>query len=550
MTHFDVRLVDSLEKVLPGNDPRPMVDTHIIAWPGEVVSFQVAARALDAAKYDNEKVQISINGEWSHLIRFRKVALEPVLLATYSGADDNYLTKTAAMLPDPLVPFSKDEPLQFRTLSNQWDSIWCDLTVPAGEQQLFVSADTNMGQHVADFKITVCVQVDALPEQKLLHTQWFHADCLAEYYGVEVWSEEHWRIVENHIKAAASYGINMLLTPLFTPALDTVVGGERPTTQLVEVSVSNGEYRFDFHLVDRWIDMCHRHGITEFEICHFFTQWGAAAAPKVMATVDAEYKRIFGWDTPSVGGEYTAFLRSFIPELKAYMKSKGLLEHCWFHISDEPVVETLEQWNAARLSIYDLLEDCHVIDALHDFDFYQQGYIRTPVVACDHIEPFAQAQVPGLWTYYCCSQTEEVPNRFIAMPSARNRILGILLYRYNLAGFLQWGFNFYYGQHSQWKIDPWQTADGTATWPAGDPFLVYPGRTGEVVESIRGVVLREAMQDLRLLQLAEQKMGRTAVLQLLEDSWDGGLMTMTHYPKDPQWFVKLRNMLSTAMNVK
>ena len=58
MTHFDVRLVDSLEKVLPGNDPRPMVDTHIIAWPGEVVSFQVAARALDAAKYDNEKVQL------------------------------------------------------------------------------------------------------------------------------------------------------------------------------------------------------------------------------------------------------------------------------------------------------------------------------------------------------------------------------------------------------------------------------------------------------------------------------------------------------------
>lgn len=550
MTHFDVRLVDSLEKVLPGKDPKPMEDTQIIAWPGEVVSFQIAARALDAAKYDKEKVQISIYGEWSYLVRCRKVVLEPVLLATYSGADDNYLTKTAAMLPDPLVSFSETEPLQLRTLSNQWDAIWCDLTVPAdfsGEQKLTVSADTNMGQHIADFEIIVCVQPDTLPEQKLIHSQWFHADCLAEYYGVEVWSEAHWQIVENHVKAAASYGINMLLTPLFTPALDTVVGGERPTTQLVKVSVSNGEYSFDFRLVDRWIEMCCRHGIREFEICHFFTQWGAAAAPKVMATVDGEYKRIFGWDTPSIGGEYTRFLRAFIPEFKAYMKEKGLLDHCWFHISDEPTTQNIEQWNAAKMSISDLLEGCHMIDALHEVEFYKKGYIRTPVAANDHIEPFVDAKVPELWTYYCCSQTEQVPNRFIAMPSARTRILGVLLYRYDLAGFLQWGFNFYYGQHSQWKIDPWQSADGTATWPAGDPFLVYPGKDGEVVESIRGLVLREGMQDLRLLRLAEDRLGRSAVLQLLEDSWDGGLMTMKHYPTDPEWFMKLRKMLINAI---
>lgn len=550
MTHFDVLLVDSLEKVLPGKEPRPLADTDLIVWPGEVVSFQIAARALDAAKYDKEKVQISINGEWSHLVRGRKVVLEPVLLATYSGADDNYLTKTAAMLPDPLVPFGDHEPLQFSTLSVQWDAIWFDLRVPAdysGVQKLMISADTNMGQHIADFEITICVQPEVLPEQKLLHTQWFHADCLAEYYGIDVWSEEHWRIVENHVKAAASYGINMLLTPLFTPALDTVVGGERPTTQLVKVTVSDGKYSFDFNLVDRWIEMCRNNGISEFEICHFFTQWGAAAAPKVMATVDGEYKRIFGWDTPSVGGEYTRFLRAFIPEFKAYMNSKGLLEHCWFHISDEPTTENLEQWNAARLSVVDLLDGCHMIDALHDIDFYEKGYIRTPVVANNYIEPFVDAKVPELWTYYCCSQTEEVPNRFIAMPSARNRILGVLLYRYDIAGFLQWGFNFYNGQHSQWRIDPWQTADGSGTWPAGDPFLVYPGKNGEVVESIRGVVLREGMTDLRLLQFAETKIGRGAVLKLLEESWDGGLMTMTHYPTDPEWFGKLRKTLVNAI---
>ncbi|MFR9162180.1 MAG: glycoside hydrolase domain-containing protein [Ruthenibacterium lactatiformans] len=41
-----------------------------------------------------------------------------------------------------------------------------------------------------------------LPAQTLLHTEWFHADCLASYYGVAPLSEEHWRILENFIRAA------------------------------------------------------------------------------------------------------------------------------------------------------------------------------------------------------------------------------------------------------------------------------------------------------------------------------------------------------------
>ena len=38
-------------------------------------------------------------------------------------------------------------------------------------------------------------------------------------------------------------------------------------------------------------------------------------------------------------------------------------------------------------------------------------------------------------------------NRFIAMPSGRNRVGGFLLYKYGINGFLHWGFNFYYSQN-------------------------------------------------------------------------------------------------------
>ena len=101
----------------------------------------------------------------------------------------------------------------------------------------------------------------------------------------------------------------MILTPQFTPPLDTAVGGERTTIQLVDVSLREGKYAFDFTKLKRWVDMCQRVGIKYFEMSHLLPSEGAVAAPKVMGVVDGEYRQLFGWDTPAVGGEYTEFYK-------------------------------------------------------------------------------------------------------------------------------------------------------------------------------------------------------------------------------------------------
>ena len=152
----------------------------------------------------------------------------------------------------------------------------------------------------------------ALPEQELRVTQWFHCDCLASYYNVPVFSERHWEIIENFVRTAVSNGINMLLTPIFTPPLDTYIGGERPTVQLTGVRLTDSGYEFDFSRLDRWIDMCDRCGVKYLEISHLFTQWGAAHAPKIVADTPDGERRIFGWDTAAAGEEYTTFLRAIL----------------------------------------------------------------------------------------------------------------------------------------------------------------------------------------------------------------------------------------------
>lgn len=552
MTTYEICLADSLEKVLPDRAPRRMETRTLTVFRGETVSFQVAAHAVRTEVGNGERLTLHFSGKGAEGLRVRRVGLEPVLLAAYGHADSHYLTTSPGMLPDILAEPAPGEEPSLRCIGDNWSSVWCDKTLPAdaapGRFDLRLEVHTPEGGVAARFSLVLLVRPEALPSQTLYHTEWFHADCLADYYQVPVWSEEHWRIVDNFMAAAARIGINMLLTPVFTPALDTAVGGERTTTQLVEVTQDAGGWHFGFDRLDRWIGLCRKNGITELEICHLFTQWGAAAAPKVVASVNGVQQRVFGWDTPAVGGAYTAFLRCFLPQLKAFLQSREMLAHSWFHVSDEPGEQSMEQWNAARSSVADLLEGCHVMDALSSFALYEKGYIRTPIVSEDSIEPFAGAAVPGLWTYYCCGQHTEVPNRFMAMPSARSRILGVLLYCYNLAGFLQWGFNFYNGAGSACRIDPWRNADGFGAWPAGDPFIVYPGADGRPVESLRAAVLREALQDLRLLRLAEKKLGRAAVLQLVESGWDGGRLTMKHYPADPGYFDRLRAAVCGALD--
>jgi hypothetical protein len=50
----------------------------------------------------------------------------------------------------------------------------------------------------------------SLPEEDHICTTWFYADCLADYYEVEPFSDRHFEICENFIKTAVENGINMI----------------------------------------------------------------------------------------------------------------------------------------------------------------------------------------------------------------------------------------------------------------------------------------------------------------------------------------------------
>lgn len=509
---IETRLLSSLEKVFLDEAPAE-TPLHLTALKNENISFQLAFRDAETAW---QEVTVTAESPIAANVRIRQVQHVPVRMANYPDGDADTLRGGApGLYPDLLV----DVQPHTLKLSRNWTTLWVDVSAPDAGMYPLTLRLTGENAVLAERTVQVEVLPAELPPQRLLLTRWFHCDGLAQYYGVPVFSEEHWTLIGRFLRSAARHGVNMVLTPVHTPPLDTAVGHERLTTQLVDVSVVNGEYHFGMGKLRRWIHLAQDCGVTHFEVAHLYTQWGARHAPKIMATVDGEYRRIFGWDTPAVCGEYRDFLAAYIPAIRQVFRDEGIEDRVRWHISDEPSERSMDSYLAARHQVDDLLDGCVIMDALSNFDFYQQGIVAHPVVATDHAAPFLAAKTPEMWVYYCCAQYKKVANMFIAMPSSRSRILGFQLFRHAVAGFLHWAWNFYNCMYSHYPVNPYQTTDADCGVPAGDPFQVYPGEDGEPLESIRLLVFDQVLSDLRACELLADRKGREYVNALLDEAF-------------------------------
>lgn len=534
-------IFSSLEKIFP-NEPLPENTLPALSvLKNEKADFQIA---FSVQKGDT--VSFSAGGELSAYLRFFTVRLIPSGLNAPKKSDDYFISKNKTEYPELLWPIADEFTAEYDGVNTVWCEIVPSPLLPAGEHTIDfqIQVSENAPMHCS-IDITV---IDAeLPKQELIYTNWFHSDCLMEYYKIPVFSEKYWRVTENFLKRANEYGMNCVLTPLFTPPLDTQVGKERPTVQLVDVKVTGkDQYAFGFEKLDRWLSMCDRCGIEYYEMSHLFTQWGAKHAPKIIADVNGETKQIFGWKTRAAGKEYSAFLHQFSAALIEYIDRKGIREKCLFHVSDEPSGLMIFSYKKASRIVHECFKGFKIIDALSDYRVFKMGLIELPVPANDHIKPFI-GKVKELWTYYCCVQADHyVSNRFFSMPSARTRVLGLQLYKFDVRGFLHWGYNFYFSQYSKGLIDPYKVTDAGGSFSSGDSFVVYPGENGEPLDSLRLHVFYNGLEDMLALKLLESKIGKEKALTVLEEGLESPL-TFRDYPHSAEWLLKTRERINRAI---
>ena len=526
-------LCDALAKVHPVREPRPVsAQTRFQAFLGEPASFQVAYRPpLDPAFRNPSPLRVRVEGAAADLVAVSCVELVPCSFVALPGHDDGYEYDEPGLYPDVLRPLPNGEvPVRF----GSWGALWFDVTATdparAGVHELTIVVDAPDGSELHRAPVTVELTGIRLPPLDIVSSHWMHVDALADHYGLEVFGEEHWAVVERFMASAAEMGATSLLAPVWTPPLDTAIGTYRTVVQLIEITTTDDGYRFGFERLRRWLDLCRRTGITGVEVAHLFTQWGAKATPAIVVNEE----RAFGWDVPATDARYRELMEALLPALQAVLDEEWDREHVVFHVSDEPSGEEgLASYLAAKAVVSDLLKGWTVVDALSEHSFYTSGAVALPVVATDHVEPFLAERPERLWVYYCVSQDRDVANRFVGMPSARNRAIGHQLFASGVDGFLHWGFNFWYTWHALRRIDPFADTSAGGAFPSGDPFAVYPGPDGTPWPSLRHRVFAQAMWDHRALQAVRASQGSAAAQDIVDPDrtlrFDRPVLDPNHY---------------------
>lgn len=581
-------LIDSLEKLMGQGEPRPaslIGGVHASGFLGERLSLQIAVRLeteeglADALSDGADEgpaprgvgmtaaVEVELLGDLAAHACVSAVRRVPVSAPAPEDADEHYLVTEPGEYPDVLEPLAgtprageagtgtADRTAYAVALTpGRWEALWIDVMAKdaqlAGAHELRVrlrpagAGSSDAGpEDWAEHTIRVQIHPHHLPPLEIVNTHWFHADSLSTYYDVEVFSERHWELIEVFLRSAREMDVNSVLTPTWTPPLDTAEGHKRPTVQLVGISEgAEGGYSFDFTHLDRWLAICREVGMASIEVAHLFTQWGARFTPAIQVRTAAGIEDRFGWHVAATDPEYRRLVQALIPALRAHLAATWEGRVLW-HISDEPGVASLDDYRAAKEQVADLLEGADVVDALSSLEFAEQGVVDIPIVATNHVEPFLEAGYTP-WVYYCVSQTREVANRFIALPSVRNRVLGRQLFVHDAPGFLHWGYNFWWAQFALRPIDPFEETCAGGGFFGGDSFAVYPGPDGTPWVSLRHRVFAQGMADHRALTWLASLIGREGAASLVDE---GGTLTYAHFGYDAPEHLRARRAVDEAI---
>ena len=546
---LDLRLVSPLAKVFPDAEP-----VHVLtlkkgsALRGEKYCFQLAY-CCNTFVRGPMKLEVADSPLKKH-IRLLRV----VNVATARMGD------VVMRKPEEQVGFERTKPGLFPDLLKDdvqkilyadplvWYAVWVEVDVPqnckAGRYPLsFTLFEDEETSATVKFELEVIGAM--LPPQLLSHTEWFHCDCLAQAYNVALWTPKFWKILEVYLKNFVAHGINVLYTPIVTPALDTAFGEERLTTQLVKVTRNKGKYSFDFTNLKRWIRLARKCGVRCFEMSHLFSQGGAKYSPKVVADVNGRKdQRIFGWHVEALAPSYKKFLDAMLPELVKFLKAEGVAEDCYFHISDEPAGDHVAQYKAVAAIVHKHIKGFRVLEAASHTEYFTEGLIALPVPCEYALTKFLPLDLPERWTYYCGGPDLPYSNRIHTMPASANRIMGTLLYVYEMDGFAHWGYNFWNWGNTGVYCNP-LSSEPDPGFHSGDPCLVYPGPEGPL-DSIRSEVFFAGLQDQRALQLLESLAGRDAVLKLIRKT-AGKDLQINDFPIEQAFLHKLRDAVNNAI---
>lgn len=349
---------------------------------------------------------------------------------------------------------------------------------------------------------------------------WQHPCSLARYYDVSLFSDEHFYIIDNYIKELSTAGQKTItiIASDFPWAGQACFKIEKNPSNLFEhniVSVKkdvNGNLNLDFTALDRYIDICFKHGINEeIDIFGLIGNWHGS---DFKSPLYPEYKdpfRVSYFDEKDKTFKYInnkKDLHTYIRILLTHFIEKGLIDKVRI-FCDEPnnpeLFETSKNFINSTVENINLKYKCAVHDPsfLNKPDcFVTDSSISLPMIG-QNFNQFKEIRDEILKkgdfiTWFVCCLPHR-PNQFISSPPLESRLVGHISYMLGVSGFLRWNYCLYTNDvysNPSYKFP---------RWIAGDTFFVYPGKNLKPVSSIRWENLKIGIEEYNIMKLLEKK---------------------------------------------
>ena len=486
-------VVDSLIKIFPGSIPPSQLETtlRITCAGNEYEAGQIVFRSESPIEHliaqPGALRQVDGNGLIeADQIRCQFVGFIPIEHNTPKTPGDERICIAPAKVPDVLsdqdsiaVPAQTAQPI--------WVTVHVLKGTPSGLYRGEIQLQADGEKASVSVELTV-YGFDVPEERHLFATNWFSTRNIARSHQVQENSDEFFTVLSAYARNMAEHRQNVFeVSPWLVKA----------------TREKEGKLTYDYLLFDRFIETFLQAGVRDrIELTHVAHQGQGGWESKEILLNDFN-----AWDRetgksmklPPEDG-----LGPFLSDLERHLEARGWLDKTMIHVCDEPAEHNLDAWKRASRFIHQYAPRIRRIDAIEASDF--DGLLEIWVPKLSHLRNwyprFENARNKGneLWFYICLHPTGLFMNRFLDYPLLQVRLLNWLNYRYDLRGYLHWGWN-------HWQGDPFGAP--AKDLPPGDTHTIYPGKNGPL-NSVRWEAERDSREDFEYLWLLHQRLQTTA----------------------------------------
>ena len=484
--------VDPLHKVFQDATPEGGRAAHADVARGEHASFQVVVRAEDgirgltamASPLELRQGDATLETE---SVRF--VGYVHVDRPTQTPSSDQ-LREPPADYPDPLL---EDETIDVPAGHAQpvWVTVHVPVDAPPGTYRgtLTLEGETGGAAETVSAPLTLHVYDVAVESTRLWVTQWFSMQWRHMEIDPEPESDEYYALLRRYARNMADHRHNVaLISPIYLATFK---------------ASDNGLLDIDFSKFDRWVEIFQEEGVIgRIEGGHIGGRVGGWESEFVVHTRRVEEGQVVSERVAPDSPEADAFYAQFFPALVLHLDTRGWLDIYMQHLADEPIESNVDSYRAMAALARKYAPELLIIEACHTKAL--TGSIDVWVPQLNYLERdyphYRERQAAGdeVWFYTCVFPQGEYANRFLEQPLIKTRLLHWINFRYCATGYLHWGYN-------QWTEDcPFthttRPHPGPPYLPAGDPWIVYPGKEGPL-DSIRFEAMRDGIVDHELLSM-------------------------------------------------